>query len=973
MKNIFLFSVISLFFLNPLLSKTNDFNTDFSEIQNEWVDSIFDNLTLREKIGQLFIVASYSNKSVSHEEEIIRLIKNFGIGGVMFLQGSPKKQKKMTRKFQQSSEIPLLIAQDAEWGLSMRLDSSFKFPWPMTLGACDDKQLAYKMGYEIANQCKSIGVNMNLAPVADINSNPKNPIINNRSFGEDSKLVSELSDSYMRGLQENGVLACAKHFPGHGDTDKDSHKTLPTVGHNIMRLKKYELKPFKKLISSGVSSIMTAHLNVPSIDNSGVPTSLSKKAIKKQLINKMNFKGLIITDALNMKGVSEYYEVGELEYNALVAGNDILLMSSNVSKAIDFIENAIESGKLSIDDINLKCRKVLNAKFWIKNNYKPINESNDIAFEVLNEKIHRKSITLLKNNKDLIPLKRLDTLSIASLTIGGDLNYFNQTLSNYSRIKSFKMNDSEDVKTQAKYLDSLSRYNLVIVSIYKSDKNPWIDYKIKKDLDIFLQTLGLQNKIIITTFSSPYTLNSLLTVENFEAIVLGYQSNKYAQKYAAQSIFGGIEINSKVPVTTRHFKKGHGLKSQKTRLGYINHNELDFTQNNLIAIDSLIEEAIKEKAFPGCQVLISKDKNIFFHKSYGFHTYKQNHQVKNNDVYDLASITKIISTVPILMKMTDEKLFKLDEKIGSYDSLIFKSLLGSTSNQQILAHQAGLVPWIPFYQETFLFDSISNRKLLNKSIYSSEKDFEFDYQVAKSLYSKSSFQDTIVKRILESKISEDKKYLYSDLGFYLYKKIIENSYQLTQDKILNKIFLKKLGMENMCYNPFKEIDMKRIVPTEVDNYYRNQLLIGHVHDMGAALQDGVGGHAGIFSSSNDLAKFMQLYLDNGMYGDERFLNESTIKKFTSRQYVFNENRRGAGFDKPCLEDQEVGVASKNVSMKSFGHTGFTGTLAWADPEKNIILIFLSNRIHPNADNKKLIEMNLRTELMRLTFDMFDNE
>ena len=370
----------------------------------------------------------------------------------------------------------------------MRLDSSFKFPWPMTLGACDDKQLAYKMGYEIANQCKSIGVNMNLAPVADINSNPKNPIINNRSFGEDSKLVSELSDSYMRGLQENGVLACAKHFPGHGDTDKDSHKTLPTVGHNIMRLKKYELKPFKKLISSGVSSIMTAHLNVPSIDNLGVPTSLSKKAIKKHLINKMNFKGLIITDALNMKGVSEYYEVGELEYNALVAGNDILLMSSNVSKAIDFIENAIESGKLSIDDINLKCRKVLNAKFWIKNNYKPINESNDIAFEVLNEKIHRKSITLLKNNKDLIPLKRLDTLNIASLTIGGDLNYFNQTLSNYSRIKSFKMNDSEDVKTQAKYLDSLSRYNLVIVSIYKSDKNPWIDYKLKRFRYFFTNT-----------------------------------------------------------------------------------------------------------------------------------------------------------------------------------------------------------------------------------------------------------------------------------------------------------------------------------------------------------------------------------------------------------------------------------------------------------------------------------------------------
>ena len=325
------------------------------------------------------------------------------------------------------------------------------------------------------------------------------------------------------------------------------------------------------------------------------------------------------------------------------------------------------------------------------------------------------------------------------------------------------------------------------------------------------------------------------------------------------------------------------------------------------------------------------------------------------------------------MKMTDEKLFKLDEKIGYYDSTIFKSSLGSTSNQQILAHQAGLIPWIPFYQETFLFDSISNRKLLNKSIYSSEKDFDFDYQVAKNLYSKSSFQDTIVKRILESKISEDKKYLYSDLGFYLYKKIIENSYQLTQDKILNKIFLKKLGMENMCYNPFKEIDMKRIVPTEVDNYYRNQLLIGHVHDMGAALQDGVGGHAGIFSSSNDLAKFMQLYLDNGMYGDERFLNESTIKKFTSRQYVFNENRRGAGFDKPCLEDQEVGVASKNVSMKSFGHTGFTGTMAWADPEKNIVLIFLSNRIHPKADNKKLIEMNIRTELMRLTFDMFDNE
>ena len=263
------------------------------------------------------------------------------------------------------------------------------------------------------------------------------------------------------------------------------------------------------------------------------------------------------------------------------------------------------------------------------------------------------------------------------------------------------MDESEDLKTQAKYLDSLSRYNLVIISIYKSDKNPWIDYKIKKELDIFLQTLALQNKTILTTFSSPYTLNSLLTVENFEAIILGYQSNKYAQKYAAQSIFGGIEINSKVPVTTRHFKKGHGLRTQKTRLGYINHRELDFSQNNLFLIDSLIDNAIKEKAFPGCQVLISKDKNIFFHKSYGYHTYKQNHQVNNNDVYDLASITKIVSTVPILMKMTDENLFKLDEKIGSYDSLIFQSSVGNTSNQQILSHQAGLVPWIPFFKKHF--------------------------------------------------------------------------------------------------------------------------------------------------------------------------------------------------------------------------------------------------------------------------------
>jgi len=974
MKRIILLFVLVVSIVSNLLSQQIKNPVFLNDNNYYWADSVIENLTLDEKIGQLFMVIAYSNKSKEHKKEISRLIKKHKIGGLMFLQGGPKRQAILTNYYQSISKIPLMIALDAEWGVSMRLDSALRFPWQMTIGATMDSALVYEMGEEIARQCKLLGVNINFAPVIDINSNPKNPIINNRSFGESVRNVSSLGLAYMQGLQENNILACAKHFPGHGDTDKDSHKTLPIIRHSKYRLKKVELKPFEHLINNGLGSIMTAHLFIPSLDETDkTPISLSKKVVDGLLTKEMGFKGLKFTDGLNMKAVSDLYDPGDLDVKALIAGNDVLLCAENVPRAVKMIKQSIKEGIISEDEINEKCRKILIAKKWMNlDDFKPIDL--DIIHDSLitektnriNQKLVKSSVTLLQNYEDLIPLKRLDTLKIASLSIGEKSFAFQEKLNYYTKVDSFSISEDADIKSQALILDKLSKYNLVIVSVHKSNANAWKDYKISKNTDIFLQTIALQSKVVVTVFANPYSLNSFLFTSNFDALLLGYQNSDLAQKFVAQSIFGGISIKGNLPVSTKHFDIGSSIKTDSTRLSYSLDLGSSFNSILEFKIDSIVENAISEKAMPGCQILIAKKGDVVFDKSYGHHTYKKQNTVKTSDVYDLASITKIAATVPSLMKLTDDKLFDIENSLGDYLDLE-NSNKNDLKIKDVLTHQAQLISWIPFYRQTLEQDSENKFIKLRDTLYSKFENEIYPIRVADSIYLHFSFPDSIIKQIIDSELLEKKEYVYSDLGYYLLKEIIEDLTQESFDDYLNNNFYKKIGMENLGFLPKNSINTDRIVPTENDYEFRSQLLKGDVHDMGAAMFGGIGGHAGLFSNANDLAKIMQLYLNKGMYGDEFYFSSKIIDEYTKCQFCQEENRRGLGFDKPALENQEGGPTCKCVSELSYGHSGFTGTLAWADPETQIIYIFLSNRIHPNSDNKKLLDLNVRTDIMEQIF------
>ena len=971
-----LFTVILLFvtsfqFKQEEVKDNLSLNPPFYDTNTVWVDSVMQVLTTDQRIAQLFMVAAYSNKGDAHKESISRLIKEYHIGGLMFMQGGPIRQARLTNYYQSIAEVPLMIAQDAEWGLSMRIDSVLRFPWQMTLGALQNEQLVYEMGLEIARQCQRLGVHINFAPVVDVNSNPKNPIINNRSFGEDPDRVALLGTIYMQGLQDGGVLACAKHFPGHGDTDADSHKTLPIIPHSKERLDSIDLVPFQQMFQSGLGSIMVAHLYIPELDNTeNLASTLSPKIVSGLLKDEMGFKGLIFTDALNMKGVSNFYEPGEVDVKALLAGNDVLLFAEDVPKAIEKIKEAITNNQISQEEVDKRCKKILLAKKWFKLDKPKILEEEDLfkdlttnQTEILNRKLVKNSLTLLQNNNDLIPVKRLDSLKIASLSIGESGTIFQSTLSKYALVDHFHISEQHTDNERKELLKKLSSYNLVIASVHKSNVHAWKSYHIHKNTDVLLQTLGMQSKVVLTVFANPYSLSDLLMTYAFDGLLLSYQNSEVAQEYAAQAIFGGIGVNGKLPVSNVHFSVGHGLETEAIRLGYGMPTEIDIQTDLLYKVDSIALDAIAKEAIPGCQIMALKDGKVFYQKNFGHHTFKKQFIVQDSDVYDLASITKIVATVPTLMHLQEKELLDLNKTLGDY--LLFSDTSSKKDMQirEVLSHQAQLHPWIPFYKQTLEEDG-----QLRDTLYSKEQSEKYSIQVAEGIYLHHEYTDSIFQQVVNSKLLDEKEYKYSDLGYYLLHPIMENLCgQKLNDFTMNN-FYKPLGLSTMGFLPKERIQKEQIVPTEFDYYYRSQLLQGDVHDMGAAMFGGVAGHAGLFSNSNDLAIFMQMYMKGGEYAGERYFEKETVEEFTKCQFCEDENRRGAGFDKAALPEQEGGPACDcSPSPTAFGHSGFTGTLAWVDPAEDFVYVFLSNRIHPTADNKKLLKMDVRTKIMEVFY------
>lgn len=964
--------LIFLFSLSLIQAKAQD-NSMTSVIwqgDTAWASSKLKTMSLEEKLGQLFMVAAYSNKGPKHKAEILNLIEKHKIGGLIFFQGGPVRQAKLTNDYQKAANIPLMIAMDAEWGLAMRLDSTYKFPWPLTVGATKDNDLAYRMGEEIANHCQRLGVNVNFGPVVDINTNPNNPIINARSFGQDVINVTQLSDAYMCGMQDKHILACAKHFPGHGDTDKDSHKTLPSVNQDMMRMDSVELYPYRELINHGLASIMAAHLNVPAMDPSGKPSSLSNKIIGEYLKKKLNFNGLVFTDALNMGGVANKYAPGEVDVEALLAGNDILLFSMDVPIAILKIKEAIAAGKITELEINKRVFKILTAKSWmgleVKKYVDPkliIQDLNPASAEVLTRNIYSKAITVVKNRNHLIPVRDLGKKKIACITGGVNPGTeFHKTLKYYAEVDHYSFGKISD----AQLLSKLADYDLVIVGVYTSNANPWKSFKVSGKLRSFVKKLALQNDIIVNLFANPYSLKYFPETEFAKSVMVSYQNHPAAESIAAQVIFGAQGSNGELPVSsTELYEMGFGLKTKSLkRLGYGIPEEVGLDALKLQKIDDLVKEAIRSRATPGCQVLVARRGKVVYQKAFGHHTYKKKRDVNLYDIYDLASITKMAASVPLLMKLTEEGKLDLDKKLSDYLPEAIGTNKENLILREIFAHQARLKPWIPFYQETIKPETFDD-------YYSSKRSFNYPNVVAKDMFARRSMRDTILARILASKLLTKKEYKYSDLGYYLLMQIIEDIEGEKIENLVKKEFYNEIGAYTMTFKPLEFFNEDLIVPTENDKIFRKQTLKGNVHDQGAAMLGGVAGHAGLFSNANDLAKMMQMYMQYGEYGGHRFLDSITVQEFIRCQYCATKNRRGIGFDKPQIEGP--GPASDLASKASFGHSGFTGTLAWADPEEDLVYIFLSNRVFPDAENRKLLSLSTRTRIQDVIYNSIKNE
>jgi beta-glucosidase-like glycosyl hydrolase/CubicO group peptidase (beta-lactamase class C family) len=963
--------LLLLIFVSQLsIAQSTNFPNHSEPAQIKWVDSVYNQMSLEDRIGQLFMVAAYSNKDSVHNNSIEKLVINYKIGGLIFFQGGPKRQAKLTNRFQKKSKIPLFIGIDAEWGLAMRLDSVPLFPWNMTLGAIQDTALLEKVGEAYAKQSKRMGIQFNFSPVLDVNSNPKNPIIGNRSFGENKENVTRSALALMKGVQNNGVFATGKHFPGHGATSTDSHYTLPTIDFSKEHIDEVELYPYKKLFAEGLASVMVAHLNVPSLETrENFPSSLSYNIVTKLLQKELGFEGLIFTDALNMKGASNFKKPGEIDLAAFLAGNDILLFAENVPLALEKICVAYQDSVISEERMQQSVKKILNFKYKAGlNNYKPIEmrnlyeDLNPAADKALQYKLYENAITVLRNRDEILPIKNYENEQIAYVKLGDDSHStFLSTLQNYAEVTEISDANIDSLMVK------LQPFTKVIVGFHKAD-GAWKNHDFKANELAKLDSIAKYKHVIVDVFAKPYSLLPIKDFENYDALIVSYQNTDVSQIVSSEIIFGATTSKGKLPVSINNsFAVNHGLLTTKLNvLGFSVPENVNMSSAKLAQIDVIVQKAIKAKMTPGAQVLVAKDGKVIYHKAFGSPTYENKVKVKNTNLYDVASLTKIMSTLPNVMQQFDQGKITLQNNLGEMLPDFKYSDKSKITFIELLSHQAGFKAWEPFYKATL--DSLGKP---SEKYYRKTFENQFSKQVADSLFIRNDYHDIIINGIKSSNLSTKKEYKYSDFTFILLKEYLEKSTKEALNVLAFTRFFHPLGMNSTMYNPLIKHPLDKIIPTEIDTYFRYQKLQGYVHDMEAAMEGGIAGHAGLFSNSIDVAKLMQMYLQKGSYGGKTYFSEATFNTFNTRYFESTGSRRGLGFDKQQLPGN-AGPTCGCASSSSFGHTGFTGTMAWVDPEYNLVYIFLSNRTFPDSNlPNQLSKSNIREDIQKVLYDAME--
>ena len=961
MKKFILLSLTFILFLSVNAQQPHPLYKGKKQMQ--WVDSLYNTMNLDEKIGQLFMPFISSENTIKNKAKIQNLLDSLHIGNFFFLKGHPTDEQALNNFIQAQSKYPVMTAIDAEWGLAMRLDSTPKFPWNMTLGAIQNDSIIYEIGRRIGRQTRNVGYQMNFSPVVDINTNPDNPIIGNRSFGEDKRNVTRKAYMMMKGLQDEIILTTAKHFPGHGDTSQDSHKTLPSVNFDYNRIQNVELYPYKQLIPKGLTGVMVAHLKIPAIEFMGLPTTLSPRVADGLLKKQLGFKGLIITDAMNMKGVADYVPSGDADLQAFMAGNDILLGTVNLQKAIDEIKVAYKSGLISKNRLAYSVKKILMAKYWARlNQWKPRTRKlfyPTLKDSLLNQKAFEQAITLIKNDHHILPLKNVGQ-KIAYVKLGAaPSDTFQQYLNKYTRVEAVTVQDTIEIQQK------LQNYDLVIVGVHKSSATPWKSYKLTDIEKNILKKIARLKPTVLDVFTSPYSLIDLADHLPVKAIVVSYQNDWYPQELSPQMIFGALPFKGKLPVSiSKKYPVNSGLTTHDIkRLSYGFPEEVGMDSRKLKRVDSLMQFMMDTMAAPGGVVLAARNGKVIFEKSYGYQTYDQKRSVKVTDIYGLASVTKVMASTTLMMYAYDHKMFKLDDKLGDLMPLLKGSNKDTILVKEALSHYAKIKSWIPFYLETI----DPKTKMPMRKYYHKKPDKLYNIEVAKNMYLRRDYINHIWDTIAKVPQYKDLKYVYSGLPFYLFKKFIEDKTGVDMDKLADSLFYKPIGAITVTYNPLKKFPIERIAPAENDTYWRHQIIRGYVHDMGAAMLNGVSGNAGLFGNANDLAKLMQMHLNKGYYGGRRYISDTTEMAFNKRYFAKDSVRRGLGWDKPQFKDVP-GPTFEEISSKSFGHQGFTGTMVWADPEEQIVYIFLSNRTFPTMANRLLYKLNIRSEVQRRIYE-----
>lgn len=1054
-----LFSLIVI----PACSQVQpEFLTDYNK---EWVDSVFKSLTVEEKIGQVLMPRanfSYQGYDPAYLREIVQKYK---LGGLVFFAGQPTIQATLTNELQGMSRIPMLIGTDMEWGPAMRLDSTGRFPYNMSLGAMQGgEDLLFKMGVEIAKQAQRIGVHVNYAPVVDVNNNPKNPVINFRSFGEDKINVANKALAVMQGMQSQKLLTSAKHFPGHGDTGVDSHYDLPVIPHSKEHLKNLELFPFQHLINNGITGIMGSHLNIPSLEPKiGLASTFSKNVFQKLLKDEMGFKGLVFTDGMDMEGAVKNFEPGEQMVEALLAGNDVIETFADVPTAYNAIKRAVESGRIPMKLLDEKVLKILKAKSWVGlDNYKPvaieglIEDVNSLEADWLNRELAERTLVALRDKN--LPLEDISKPTWV-ISIGEkEVTDFQEMAENYTNINRISMVENE---MSVDIIDLFKKGGNVIIGLHLGNNRPGVNYGFKDYMDGMLSTLSSIENAILVVFGNPYVLDKITDIDKFDNIILANQNTRYMENAAAMAVFGGIDINGRLPVTVNdNFKANDGVWVQNTgRLSYGIPEMVGLSSEVLNnRLDDIVKEGLEAKAYPGAALEVVKDGRVIYQKAFGHHTYEdaenddfvtaapevryelvnkgeamdsrsfentggasaviredKKGRVHLNDLYDLASVTKISTGALAIMQLMSEGKFDINKTFADYYPDFKNTNKADLVFKDMLTHRAGLRAWIPFwmnavdslgtlkkalelnpemepyfikekerqsfwdrlfkreptyainYDKSLAEDPSLWEKALSKEtltwipgIFSDKKTRRFSVEVADSLYMNQRRMKFIHKQIEVSPLKPDQGYVYSDLHYYTYPKMIGKMVGKDWEEYLKETYT-AIGANSLTYNPRRFYDLNQIVPTEVDTLFRKTLIHGRVHDEGAGMLEGISAHAGLFGNVNDVAKLMQMYLQEGYYGGKQFIKPEVVREATSYQFPYEGNRRGIAFDKLDF-NKKLTNGPQSASEKSYGHSGFTGTFTWIDSEYDMLYVFLSNRVYPTRDNNKISTLDIRTRI-----------